>query len=248
MPRNDLDEDELEQIRRYEDFTTIDWIEDSIYERNRRIRNARQTGISEDFHLNDTRKRGFSNTLNWLGWQMKRAFESGQSWIVVSLVGICIGVDAALISIVTEWLSDIKMGYCSDGWWLNQQFCCWEIEGEETDACASWRPWSTVTLARYMIYVLFATFFSFTASHLVRSLAKYAAGSGISEIKCILAGFKMQGFLGFSTFCIKSITLVSLALRLREDTYIDTTVPSPWSSLLGFRLERRDLQCTWHAA
>jgi chloride channel 3/4/5 len=51
--------------------------------------------------------------------------------------------------------------------------------------------------------------FSFVAGHLVRSLAKYAAGSGISEIKCILAGFVMNGFLGFSTFAIKSITLVS---------------------------------------
>jgi chloride channel 3/4/5 len=46
------------------------------------------------------------------------------------------------------------------------------------------------------------------ASRLVKSLAKYAAGSGISEIKCILAGFIMQGFLGFATFFIKSITLV----------------------------------------
>ena len=48
------------------------------------------------------------------------------------------------------------------------------------------------------------------AAHLVRSLAKYAAGSGISEIKCILAGFVMKGFLGFATFFIKSITLVSV--------------------------------------
>ncbi len=39
-------------------------------------------------------------------------------------------------------------------------------------------------------------------------MAKYAAGSGISEIKCILAGFVMQGFLGFATFFIKSVTLV----------------------------------------
>lgn len=39
-------------------------------------------------------------------------------------------------------------------------------------------------------------------------MAKYAAGSGISEIKCILAGFVMHGFLGLSTFLIKSITLV----------------------------------------
>jgi chloride channel 3/4/5 len=39
-------------------------------------------------------------------------------------------------------------------------------------------------------------------------LARYAAGSGISEIKCILAGFVMRGFLGVSTLAIKSITLV----------------------------------------
>ena len=143
--------------------------------------------------------------------------------------GICIGVNAALISIVTEWLSDIKMGYCSDGWWLNQQFCCWEIESEEADVCNSWHPWSNVTVARWSIYVLFAVsthsnsvalpersisllqgIFSFVAAHLVRSLAKYAAGSGISEIKCVLAGFVMKGFLGFATFAIKSMTLVSL--------------------------------------
>jgi len=59
--------------------------------------------------------------------------------------------------------------------------------------------------------------FAFVASHLVRNLAKYAAGSGISEIKCILAGFIMKGYLGFATFFIKSITLVCpqffLALR-----------------------------------
>lgn len=67
--------------------------------------------------------------------------------------GACIGVNAALISIITKWLSDVKMGYCSDGWWLNQQFCCWEIDGE---GCAAWRPWSTVGAARWIIYVIFA--------------------------------------------------------------------------------------------
>jgi chloride channel 3/4/5 len=35
---------------------------------------------------------------------------------------------SALIAIVTDWLSDIKLGYCSSAWWLNQKFCCWEIE------------------------------------------------------------------------------------------------------------------------
>ncbi|TFY82449.1 hypothetical protein EWM64_g1559 [Hericium alpestre] len=49
--------------------------------------------------------------------------------------------------------------------------------------------------------------FAFIAARLVKSLAKYAAGSGISEIKCILAGFIMREFLGFWTYLIKSLTL-----------------------------------------
>ena len=139
--------------------------------------------------------------------------------------GVCIGFNAALISIITEWLSDLKMGYCSDGWWLNQQFCCWEIEANDDIGCDSWHNWSEVTPARWLIYVLFAVClpfphpplaehlapkaaFSFVSAHLVRSLAKYAAGSGIPEIKCIIGGFIMKGYLGFMTFVIKSLTLV----------------------------------------
>lgn len=51
------------------------------------------------------------------------------------------------------------------------------------------------------------TVFAFTSARLVKSFAPYAAGSGISEIKCIIAGFVMQGFLGFRTLVIKSIGL-----------------------------------------
>lgn len=49
--------------------------------------------------------------------------------------------------------------------------------------------------------------FAFTASRLVKSFAPYAAGSGISEIKCIIAGFVMKGFLGSWTLVIKSLGL-----------------------------------------
>ncbi|KAF8629862.1 hypothetical protein AX15_003223 [Amanita polypyramis BW_CC] len=194
-----LNDDEYDQIRHYEDFDTIDWVRDSVLERDRRVRIARMRAYDHDARQ--------STTPLWLWSQLRKAFDVAQSWIVVSLVGVCIGVNAGIISIVSEWLSDIKMGYCSDGWWLNQQFCCWEIEGDEVDGCDSWHPWSNVTLARWLIFVMFAGTFSFISAHLVRSLAKYAASSGISEIKCILAGFIMQGFLGFSTFFVKSITL-----------------------------------------
>jgi chloride channel 3/4/5 len=80
------------------------------------------------------------------------------------LKGMCIGLNAGVASIVSVWLADIKMGYCSDGWWLNQQFCCWEIEGDEVDGCDSWHPWSDVTLARWLIFVIFAV--CVFASHL----------------------------------------------------------------------------------
>ena len=80
-------------------------------------------------------------------------------FVFYSITGVCIGANAAVISIITQWLSDIKMGYCFDGWWLNQQFCCWEIEGEEVDGCDSWHSWSHVTLARWIIFVTFAVRF-----------------------------------------------------------------------------------------
>lgn len=51
------------------------------------------------------------------------------------------------------------------------------------------------------------TLFALTAATLVKSYAPYAAGSGISEIKCIIAGFVMKGFLGLWTLIIKSLTL-----------------------------------------
>jgi len=49
--------------------------------------------------------------------------------------------------------------------------------------------------------------FALVSATLIKSFAPYAAGSGISEIKCIIAGFVMKGFLGGWTLLIKSIGL-----------------------------------------
>jgi len=194
--------------------------------------------------------------------------------------GILIGLNMAIISIATEWASDLKQGYCSAGWWLNQKFCCWEVleasgpggspspplslkppstpsspieiaptatvtaRGVElaiggmhevlkrampllrsradesntvgggmssnlSETCPDWVPWSTWTLPAWICYMIFAALLSAACAHLVRGFAPYAAGSGISEIKCILAGFIINGYLGAWTFAIKSLTLVS---------------------------------------
>ncbi len=116
---------------------------------------------------------------------------------------MAIELNAAFMNIVTEWLSDIKLGYCTTAFYLNENFCCW---GED-NGCADWHRWTGFEPANYIVYIMFATIFAFTSATLVKSYAPYAAGSGISEIKCIIAGFVMKGFLGFWTLLIKSIAL-----------------------------------------
>ncbi|KAF8588706.1 Cl-channel protein [Ramaria rubella] len=195
----EFEQEELEAIRRYE-VKHGDWIEDSMIERNRRLRKERQLQSTQR-HLHDS----LSPQSLWI--QIVKATRAGQGWFVITLAGVCIGFNAALISIVTAWLSDIKMGYCRDAWWLNRHFCCWGIDSSEEDGCASWRSWGFYTPEKWIIYVLCATMFSLISASLVKNFARYAAGSGISEIKCIIAGFIMQGYLGGWTLFIKSLTL-----------------------------------------
>ncbi|KAJ8660067.1 hypothetical protein O0I10_004295 [Lichtheimia ornata] len=205
-------EEELAQIRRYEDFSTIDWVKDAILERYRQ---------------SSFQKRN-QNDNSWEAW-WRMTFETTQTWIVVSLVGAAVGLNSALIAIVTDWLSDIKIGYCSNGWWLNQKYCCWEIE-QDDGGCEYWVYWSqTLGLSRdafviqWLFYVALATLFATTCAYLVKVLAPYAAGSGISEIKCIIAGFVMKGFLGGWTLMMKS---VGLAMAVASNLSIGKEGPS----------------------
>jgi chloride channel 3/4/5 len=39
--------------------------------------------------------------------------------------GAAIGLNAAFLNIITEWLSDVKLGYCTTAFYLNENFCCW---------------------------------------------------------------------------------------------------------------------------
>ncbi|GJN67091.1 voltage-gated chloride channel [Purpureocillium lilacinum] len=184
-------QEEIAEIKRYEDFTTIDWVQDAAREQARRkSRRKRAAGMYE---------RGQP------GWRYRlwASYDAAQGWIVVTIIGAAIGLNAAFLNIVTEWLSDIKMGYCTTAFYLNENFCCW---GED-NGCPQWHRWTGFGPLNYLIYIIFATVFAFTAATLVKSYAPYAAGSGISEIKCIIAGFVMKGFLGFWTLLIKSVCL-----------------------------------------
>ncbi|KAI8960823.1 chloride channel protein [Daldinia sp. FL1419] len=181
-------DEEIAEIKRYEDFTTIDWVQDAAQERLRRkTRRRRNPG---------------NGRVSWR-YKLLESYDAAQGWIVVTLIGAAIGLNAAFLNIITEWLSDIKMGYCTTAFYLNENFCCW---GED-NGCDHWHRWTGFEPVNYLIYITFGTAFAFTSAILVKSFAPYAAGSGISEIKCIIAGFVMKGFLGLRTLIIKSIAL-----------------------------------------
>ena len=96
-----------------------DWVQDAARERvRRRARHRRYTGLYQGGRM---------------GWRdaLQASYEAAQGWIVVTLVGVAIGLNAAFLNIVTEWLSDIKLGRCKSAFYLNENFCCWgEKNGE----------------------------------------------------------------------------------------------------------------------
>lgn len=92
----------------------------------------------------------------------------------------------------------------------------------------------------------------------MRAFAPYAAGSGISEIKCILGGFIIKGFLGPWTLLIKSLALVSQSpFVFTSQLEVDLSRPAPdylvcvqslSPSLQVSRSERKDRRCTSRVA
>ena len=63
-------------------------------------------------------------------------------------------------------------------------------------------------LVDYSMYVATAVSFAFLAAWLVKSLAPWAAGSGIPEVKTTLSGFVIRSHTSWQTFTVKLIGLV----------------------------------------
>lgn len=180
----------------YENFSTIDWIHDFAKERLRQKSLRNLAGIKGRFIV---------------------TFDAAQAWVLVAVVGMLTGILTAVITVTSEWLGDLKEGYCSAGYYLNKKSCCWyERQSRE---CADWIPWSQhfgddargqhfgASVVNYVAYVGLAVLFACASSVLVKSFAPYAAGSGIPEIKTILSGFVIRKFFGFWTLVVKSIGL-----------------------------------------
>jgi chloride channel 3/4/5 len=100
-----------------------DWVQDAAREQQlrRKARIKRQAGRYGSGHF-DWRQRIWDS------------YDAAQGWIVVTIIGAAIGLNAAFLNIVTEWLADIKLGYCTTAFYLNEDFCCWG-EDNGTTGC-----------------------------------------------------------------------------------------------------------------
>uniref|UniRef100_A0AAQ4NR74 Chloride channel protein n=1 Tax=Gasterosteus aculeatus aculeatus TaxID=481459 RepID=A0AAQ4NR74_GASAC len=142
-------------------------------------------------------------------------------WLLMLLVGLMSGALAGGIDIAAHWLTDMKEGLCLVGFWFNHEHCCWtsnETTFQERDRCPQWQSWAEIMtgtsegalayFVNYLMFLVWALLFALLAVTLVRAFAPYACGSGIPEIKTILSGFIIRGYLGKWTLIIKTITLV----------------------------------------
>ncbi|EHB09470.1 H(+)/Cl(-) exchange transporter 5 [Heterocephalus glaber] len=198
----DFLEEPIPGVGTYDDFNTIDWVREKSRDRDR--------------HREITNK---SKESTWaLIHSVSDAFSG---WLLMLLIGLLSGSLAGLIDISAHWMTDLKEGICTEGFWFNHEHCCWnsqQVTFEDRDKCPEWNSWSQLIISmdegafayivNYFMYVLWALLFAFLAVSLVKVFAPYACGSGIPEIKTILSGFIIRGYLGKWTLVIKTITLV----------------------------------------
>ncbi|XP_060553392.1 H(+)/Cl(-) exchange transporter 3-like [Ruditapes philippinarum] len=156
--------------------------------------------------------------------------------LIIIIIVICTGALAGLIDIGASWLSDIKEGICRDAFWLNREQCCWSANDTTLDEerCSQWYSWAEMVgikssgggsyIIKYFFYIVWGCLFAFTAAMFVRVFAPYACGSGIPEIKTILSGFIIRGYLGKWTLLTKSVgMMLSVAAGLslgKEGPYV----------------------------
>lgn len=188
----------------YNDYATIDWLQDLVMDNTRLPSRG-----------------GIRGRLAYL-------WDSAQGWIAAFIIGLLTAGVAAVVDVSVEALADWKEGYCTQNLRLDRRACC-ALDGH----CENWEPWSESFGSSYAIYVGLSLVFGIIAGSITMttkttltptsppvdesntssesspaSVAKtmyMASGSGIPEIKTILSGFIIPHFLDLKVLIVKAI-------------------------------------------
>ncbi|CAN8063361.1 unnamed protein product [Agarophyton chilense] len=154
---------------------------------------------------------------------------TAKMYFVLVVMGIGAGMIAAGLDLQVEWLSDIKFGVCTRGWYLTREMCC-KLD-EKLDRCPyqewsellAFLPWPFVfslPAREFILYTFFAILFGVISAFLVKRFAPHAAGSGVPEIKTVLSGVVIKGYLSSWAFIVKIVGLafsVASSLNLGKE-------------------------------
>jgi len=103
----------------YDDLTAIDW----IYEYNRERKRLRDLPYQS---------------------YVKQLWDVVEVWVLLVMTGAASGVIAGFIDVASDWLADLKTGFCSnvrDGgkFYLSKSFCCSHYD--DIAMCSDWKEW-----------------------------------------------------------------------------------------------------------
>lgn len=110
----------------YDDQTAIDWIFEYTKERQRK-------------------RLLYSGNQGIVGYA-RRLLDASNVWLILIATGISVGIIAACIDVASDWLGDLKTGYCKNGpgggkFYLNRNFCCWGHDGRSL--ALDFDPWTS---------------------------------------------------------------------------------------------------------
>lgn len=159
---------------------------------------------------------------NWCLKTVMTWYYRAQGWILAFLIGVIVAFVASIINISVNWLTDIRLGYCKTHYWLDYSICCTAgayVQNIVNDHCEAWVPWTEAiggsfasNMSNYgggfLIYVISSVTLAFLCVWMIVRVTRFAAGSGIPEIKTILAGAQIRAFLGMRVLIVKSTTLI----------------------------------------
>ncbi|PYI16806.1 hypothetical protein BO99DRAFT_211355 [Aspergillus violaceofuscus CBS 115571] len=116
--KDDMTASFLDERSWYDQFTSTDWVHDSIAD-GARLRELRK------------RKDIRGRLLTW--------FDGSQGWVLVALIGCITAAIAFSVDVTEKFVFDVKEGFCTTHWFHSRQSCC--TGGQD---CPAWRSWSNI--------------------------------------------------------------------------------------------------------
>ncbi|MBV95925.1 H(+)/Cl(-) exchange transporter 4, partial [Eschrichtius robustus] len=114
-------------------------------------------------------------------WEfIKSLLDAWSGWAVMLLIGLLAGTLAGVVDLAVGWMTELKEGICLSASWYSHEQCCWTSNETTFEDRDKCPLWQK------------------WSELLVKQ----------SEVKTILSGFIIRGYLGKWTLLIKTVTLV----------------------------------------